>query len=97
MGLKFYRQKVIGPYIVDFYCPEKKLIIELDGSQHSELIHEARDQMRDLWFQGKGYTVLRLWNNQLKDLESAFEYVLKLTASPLTRPSGTLSPGGEGM
>ncbi len=58
----FNRQKVIGRYIVDFYCAEKRLVVELDGSQHYETngIHE--DIERDKYLQNKGLTVLRYSN-----------------------------------
>jgi very-short-patch-repair endonuclease len=47
MGLKFRRQQPVGPYVVDFYCPEKKLIVELDGGQHLE--QAKYDASRDAW------------------------------------------------
>jgi very-short-patch-repair endonuclease len=56
---KFRRQESIGPYIVDFVCYERRLVIELDGSQHAE---NAYDRRRDAWFGERGYTVLRFWN-----------------------------------
>ncbi len=56
------RQKVIGKYIADFYCAEKKIIIELDGSQHFESQHDAE---RDAYLQSLGITVLRYWNGEI--------------------------------
>ena len=56
------RQKVIGPYIVDFYCAGANLIIELDGSQHYEESGVAEDQERDRYLTGQGFTVLRFSN-----------------------------------
>ncbi len=61
-GLKFRRQVPIGPYIVDFLCIEKNLVIELDGSQH---IDSARDTRRDRWLAGEGYRIKRFWNGEL--------------------------------
>jgi very-short-patch-repair endonuclease len=61
-GLKFKRQVVIEKYIVDFCCNDKKLIIELDGSQHQS---SHSDKIRDDFLKSKGYTVLRFWNNDL--------------------------------
>lgn len=55
----------IGDYIVDFYCHDKRLIIELDGSQHDEADNRKRDKKRDDYFKNKGYIVLRVWNNDL--------------------------------
>ena len=62
-GAKFRRQHPIGRYILDFYCDEKKLGIELDGSQHAEAIDY--DVHRDEWLGVKGVHVLRFWNNQV--------------------------------
>lgn len=60
---KFYRQYPIGKYIVDFYCPEKKLIIELDGSQH--LLKKEYDAARSEFLETHGLTVLRFWDNDV--------------------------------
>ena len=56
------RQKVFGPYIVDFYCAEAKLVIELDGSQHYQQDGQAKDRVRDCYLQNLGLTVLRYSN-----------------------------------
>ncbi len=67
-GVKFRRQQGVGPYIADFYCKEKNLIIELDGSQHIE--NKEYDQERDFYLQTVGIKVLRLWNNEVnKNME----------------------------
>ena len=63
IGTKFRRQHGIGPYIVDFYCKEKNLIIELDGSQHLEA--REYDKERDLYLQTIGIKVLRFWNSEI--------------------------------
>jgi very-short-patch-repair endonuclease len=74
LGLKFKRQKPMGRYIVDFVCLEERLIIELDGGQHSEQM--AYDQHRDAWLRSQGYTVLRFWNNDvMQQLESVLEQI----------------------
>lgn len=62
MGFKFRRQATIGSYIVDFVCLARKLVIELDGSQHAE---SDRDARRDAWFRARGFEVLRFWNNEV--------------------------------
>jgi very-short-patch-repair endonuclease len=59
---KFRRQAPIGRYIADFLCPEKKLIVELDGSQHGE---SEADAKRDSWLRSQDFRVLRIWNNDL--------------------------------
>jgi very-short-patch-repair endonuclease len=58
-GHKFSRQIPLGPYIADFICREKNLIIELDGSQHAD---SSRDLIRTKWLNANGYSVLRFWN-----------------------------------
>jgi len=68
-GYKFRRQQPIGNYIVDLVCLEKRLIIELDGGQHSEQI--ADDSERTSWIEEQGFSILRFWNNQvLKEIEA---------------------------
>ncbi|MBX4204964.1 MAG: DUF559 domain-containing protein [Candidatus Doudnabacteria bacterium] len=62
-GLKFKRQFVIGGYIVDFYCHDRKLVIELDGGQHSQA--RRYDSARDRYLIEKGNKVLRFWNNDV--------------------------------
>jgi very-short-patch-repair endonuclease len=58
-GQQFYRQKIIGKYIVEFYCPKANLVIELDGGQHYSEIGKARDRTRDNVLTGIGIRVLR--------------------------------------
>ena len=58
-GVQFYRQKIIGNYIVDFYCPKSKLVIELDGGQHYSEDGKEKDRIRDAYMSGLGLTVLR--------------------------------------
>jgi very-short-patch-repair endonuclease len=73
-GLKFKRQQPIGPYIVDFVCFEKKVIIELDGGQHSMPAEMQDDSRRNHWFEAKGYKVLRFWDNEaLTNIQGVLE------------------------
>jgi very-short-patch-repair endonuclease len=67
LGYKFRRQHSIGPYIVDFYCPEKKLVIEIDGSQHGEVDAKEYDEERDAYLDSLGLTVLRFWNSEVNN------------------------------
>jgi very-short-patch-repair endonuclease len=62
-GFRFRRQQSIGPYIVDFFCPEAKLIVEVDGGQHADRIEE--DTERTEWLEFRGYKVVRYWNNEV--------------------------------
>jgi very-short-patch-repair endonuclease len=64
-GVQFYRQKPLLAYIVDFYCPAAKLVVELDGSQHAESAHLVKDQARDAVLAGLGLRVLRFDNRQV--------------------------------
>jgi len=63
--IKFYRQKIIGRYIVDFYCPQKKVVIEIDGSQHFDTAGVETDRTRDEYLNGLGITVLRYNNREV--------------------------------
>jgi very-short-patch-repair endonuclease len=56
-GLKFRRQQCIGDYIVDFVCFEKRIVIEIDGGQHTD--NREKDKVRDSWFKEHGFFVLR--------------------------------------
>ena len=64
-GCRFRRQHSIGPYIADFICLERKLIVELDGGQHGLPGEAARDAPRDAWLQERGYHVARFWNEDV--------------------------------
>ncbi len=77
-GCKFYRQKIIGNYIVDFFCPKAKLAIELDGSQHHlENMIEA-DQIRDAYLRNQGIRVLRFTDTDaLINTDAVIEKILE--------------------
>lgn len=62
-GLKFRRQVPIGPYIADFLCVEKKLIIEIDGDSHFQIGAKERDDKREAYIRAEGFEVLRFSNN----------------------------------
>ena len=69
LPLKIRRQHPVTPYIVDFACIGKKLIIELDGGQHMQ--NQSYDERRTQYLQQQGWQVLRFWNNQvLHELDS---------------------------
>ncbi|MCW8448633.1 endonuclease domain-containing protein [Legionella anisa] len=75
LGFKFKRQVPIGIYSVDFVCLEKRLIIELDGSQH--LDNQSYDRERTAWLNAQGFKVLRFWNNDvLQQTASVIEAIL---------------------
>ena len=67
----FRRQAPIGPFFADFACHGRRLIIEVDGSQHGEAEGLAADAQRSAYLKSRGYRVLRFWNNEvLNDIES---------------------------
>ena len=74
LGTKFRRQQLIGKFIVDFFCPEFKLILELDGGHHTA--QKEADQDRIVFLSSRGYRVLRFWNNEvLQDMEGVLERI----------------------
>ena len=93
MNLKFRRQHGIGKYIADFYCPTKKLIIEIDGNSHFTKQGQLRDAERSRYIASLGYRIIRYNNNDIVDnVDGVFqdlENQLKLT------PSNSPSRGGE--
>ncbi len=93
LGVKFRRQFPIdSKYIADFACVEKKLIIELDGSQHAE---KQQDQERTLYLEDNGFTVLRFWNNEIDhNLTGCLEEIRKFLNQPPLPACGVLSPQG---
>ena len=82
-GFKFVRQEPIDRYYVDFACRERRLIIELDGGQHSE---HPKDRQRDSDLCALGYRVIRIWNNNvIENLEGVLQMLLsELEKQPLT-------------
>jgi very-short-patch-repair endonuclease len=72
-NLKFKRQYQIGKYIVDFICLDKKIIIELDGWQHTEENQERYDIVRTKFLEENEFKVIRFWNNEINNnLEGVF-------------------------
>ena len=74
--IRFLRQKVIDNYIVDFYCHETRLIIELDGSQHYEENILIKDKIRTKKIEGRNLTVIRIPNNEVNNnFKGVCEYI----------------------
>ncbi|MGD0026384.1 MAG: endonuclease domain-containing protein [Xanthobacteraceae bacterium] len=87
-GLSFRRQHPLGSYTVDFYCPPLRLAIEVDGGHHNEQRHQALDERRSRWLQGRGGTVLRFWNNDvLGNIEGVWDEIARTAASLRLRPA----------
>ena len=92
-GYKFRRQCPIGPYIVDFVCFEKMVVIEIDGGQHAEQLKE--DARRTAYLKYRGFEVLRFWNNEvLVNTDSVLCAILETLINSPSSP--TLLPTGEG-
>jgi len=76
--IQFYRQKNIGNYIVDFYCPALKLIIEIDDSQHYSEKDREKDKVRDRYLEQLGFSVLRFSDmDDLKNIDGVLEKILE--------------------
>ena len=83
---KFLRQKPIGNYIVDFYCAQAKLVIELDGSQHYKEINVEKDTERTKYLKQYGLTVIRIPNNQVtQNFSGVCEYIDLLVKQSLSQ------------
>ena len=82
-GVQFYRQKPIGSYIVDFYAPAARLVVEVDGVQHQDQIHAQNDAHRDESLKSQGLKVLRFTNQQVQqELDSVVGVVVAALKSP---------------
>lgn len=80
LGFAFRRQEPMRPYIVDFVCFEKKLIVEVDGSQHAG---SEEDKSRDDYFEQRGFKTLRFWN---WDVKTNMKGVLETIRQALVEP-----------
>jgi very-short-patch-repair endonuclease len=85
MNLGFRRQLPIAGYIVDFACSDKRIIVEIDGSQHGEREQAEADAARDRQLQALGWTVIRFWNDDvLRDIDGVCSHIL--TVAGLDQP-----------
>ena len=88
LGVQFYRQKPLGRFIVDFFSPKVKLVVEVDGSQHAEENHVVRDKQRDEYLAGLGIRVLRFNSREtLKDTDAVVEIIFRAIAERLGKKS----------
>lgn len=91
-GYQFYRQKVIGNYIADFYCHKTKMVIKIDGGQHYSEGKSLYDRNRDKYFESLGLTVLRFSNLEvLKNTDNVLEQIF-LYSNP---PESPFTKGGK--
>ncbi|MEH2495132.1 very-short-patch-repair endonuclease [Bradyrhizobium sp. AZCC 1678] len=75
-GTHFRRQAPIGRYVVDFFCPAKRLVIELDGGHHNDDATAKHDRERQAWLEQEGYRVIRFWNSDVTgDLNAVLERI----------------------
>lgn len=89
IGLKFRRQHSIGGYIVDFYCPSKKLVIEIDGSQHFVKDNQEYDKTRTEFFEGLSVIVLRFTNAEINtNIDGVLQKIIT-TPNPLLEKEGS--------
>ena len=86
-GLKFRRQHGIGPYIVDFYCPEQSLVIEVDGDSHADGNQVMKDKQRETYLQSLGLRVIRYINDDIvNNLDGVLEDLAERMSSRPTSP-----------
>lgn len=90
-GVQFYRQKPIGNFIVDFYCPKARLVVEVDGAQHFEPEHRRRDAQRTACLARQGLQVLRFDDRQvLQGLDAVLEVIYRAVAGGQEIPPAPL-------
>lgn len=103
-GFKFSRQMAVGPFVCDFLCRERGLVVELDGGQHADAA--AQDERRTAFLKAKGLTVLRFWNNEIfQNMDGVLQLILakleelpsKFVRPPLPLAGGEEPRSGEGV
>jgi very-short-patch-repair endonuclease len=92
-GHYFRRQVPIGNYVVDFVCVKARLIIEVDGSQHLNAV--KHDEQRTAWLQSRGYRVLRFWDNEVLQQQSAVLERIRVALEGAPTLPSPASGGGE--
>ena len=91
LGHKFRRQQPLGPFIVDFVCLERKLVIEVDGGQHAD--QQQDDARRTGWLEDQGFVVLRFWNHEvLAEPEAVIQAIADALAPPPAPPAAGRPP-----
>ncbi|WP_274532715.1 endonuclease domain-containing protein [Devosia sp. Root413D1] len=100
-GLRFRRQHPVGPFVLDFYCAERKLAIEVDGRAHDNTERVGQDERRTMWLNNQGIRVIRFMASDILDPEAleAVAVSIRETAAPSTGFAGPPPPprgGGSG-
>ncbi len=94
LDAQFYRQKPLGPFIVDFYCHAAALVLEVDGGQHYEAEHARKDAERDKYLADAGLLVMRFDNRQvLQETDAVVEEILRVMHERQIPPSPPLQSG----
>ena len=90
-GFKFRRQEPISNYIPDFVCYDRRVIVELDGSQH---LNSAQDKARDEFFTAQGWRVLRFWNSELETTSRVYSkrFTMPVIRNPSSHQAKSPSP-----
>ena len=89
-GLKFRRQHPLGSYVLDFFCADRRLAVEVDGQAHDRAPQIARDGVRDAWLAEHGVRVLRLRaHDVLNDLDNVVVAIAAAAVSPSSSPRRT--------
>ena len=84
-GCKFRRQHPVGPYICDFVCIDRQLVIEVDGGQHAVQIE--KDEVRTTYLESKGFTVMRFWNHEvLTETKAVLDRIFNLISTDSPHP-----------
>lgn len=83
-GIKFRRQHILSPYIVDFYCPAHRLVIEIDGEVHN--FRKEYDLTRTTYFEEQNVKVLRFWNYEIEqDIDTVLDKIIEECTLPSPR------------
>ena len=93
-GLKFRKQHPAGPYVLDFYCHEARLCVEIDGQSHD--FTSAHDERRDRWLASQGVRTLRISaQDVLRNLDGVLQYIVSEARAPSDAPRASAPREGE--
>jgi very-short-patch-repair endonuclease len=96
-GLKFRRQHPLDRFILDFYCVERRLVVEVDGGVHAAPDQAARDEERTLWLNAQGIRVLRVKNEEVEnDLDGVLRRIVEEASSSQPPSPESNTDSGEG-
>ena len=93
-GLKFRRQHPIGNFIIDFYCPAHRLVVEIDGDIHQ--FQKSEDQARTDRLEDMGYKIIRIWNHEIeRHLDSVLDAIAEQCGLPSPRDGRRVGDEGS--